>query len=515
MPTRNLEWGRNPATGKLQSGAAFPESLKFPAGYFEPSVMPMTVVRPATNSETIGFYSADHYGYVGRESQIRICIQGGAYPYAPVAELLPSGATLGTDPNSADYMLVKFTPASNATYSFRVRVFDQEGNSVVRAWSMVVNTAWCVFVSPSGNDTTGTGTKALPWATVTKAITEVQGSGGKAVILEDGTYNDVQGGLNTNALLAWNQRGATIDCVTSSSLTSAVFYINYKHTLIQGIIFKNPPITSANPRWFSTDTLCDSTYQDNCRFEINNRQGTDNGDNVSCFMLGQAGSNRKYVAQTRCEFDGFRQAGGNGWSAIDTFGTSWFVVEDNVFTNQYSPNSSAGVIWVKGAGSINGDVRRNSFDSTFAGLVIDIYIAAVADNASGNIDVSYNLLNGTGGIGFLRSSQSYIRLPVWSRRNTTRQAGVYLYNWGFAATVNSSADVIVTTYTTTDAWKVFRSDPTAPPYQKPLTSTTNITYSVTNYECQQSSGVIDSNGLLTGTYRTNYLGRRGHEIYNP
>lgn len=505
---------RNPISGKLQSGAELPTSLQFPSGYFEPAVMPMVVVRPATNLETVGFYSADHYGYVGRESQIRICIQGGAYPYAPVAELLPSGATLGADPNSSDYMLVKFTPASNATYSFRVRVFDQEGNSVVRSWSMVVSAAWCVFVSPTGNDTTGTGTKASPWLTVTKAITTVQGSGGKAVILEDGTYVDVQGGLNTNALLAWNQRGASIDCTTSISTNSIVFYINYKHTLIQGVVFKNPPITSESPRWFSTDTLCDSTYQDNCRFEINGRQGTGNTDNVSCFFLGQAGSNRKYLAQTRCEFDGFKSVG-NGWSSIDTFGTSWFVVEGNSYTNQVSGNTSAGVIWIKGAGSINGDVRRNTFDSTFTGLVIDVYIAAVADNASGNIDVSYNLLNGTGGISFLRADQSYIRLPVWSRRNTTRQGGVYLFNWGFAATVNSASDVIQSTYTTTDAWKVYRKYPNTPPYEKPLTSTTNITYSVTNYECQQDSGVIDSAGLLTGSYRTNYLGRRGHEIYKP
>lgn len=232
-------------------------------------------------------------------------------------------------------------------------------------------------------------------------------------------------------------------------------------------------------------------------------------------MLGQAGSNRKYISQTRCEFDGFRQAGANGWSAIDTFGTSWFVVEGNSFTNQFSGTTSSGVIWVKGAGSIYGDIRRNTFDASFTAYVIDIYIAAVADSASGNIDVSYNLINGSGGISFLRASQSYIRLPVWSRRNTVRQSGVYLFNWGYAATVNSASDVIQSTYTTTDAWKVYRKDTNAPPYEKPLTSTTNITYSVTNYECQQNSGVIDSNGLLTGLYRTNYLGRRGHEIYKP
>ena len=509
-----VSMNRNPISGKLQSGGAFPSSLQFPAGYFEPAVMPMVVVRPATNFETVGFYSADHYGYVGRESQIKVCVQGGAYPYAPVAELLPSGATIGTDPNSADYMLVKFTPVSTGTYSFRVRVYGQDGNSVVRAWSMVVSSAWCVFVSTTGNDTTGDGTKALPWATVTKAITAVQGSGGKAVILENGTYTDVQGGLNTNALLAWNQRGANIDCTTSSSTNSVVFYINYKHTLIQGIVFKNPPITSESPRWFSTDTLCDSTYQDNCRFEINGRQGTGNTDNVSCFFLGQAGSNRKYIAQTRSEFDGFKSVG-NGWSSIDTFGTSWAVVEGNSYTNQVSPNTSAGVIWIKGAGSINIDVRRNTFDETFSGYVIDIYIAAVADSASGNIDVSYNLFKGGGGISILRASQSYIRLPVWTRRNTVGQSGIYLFNWGFAATVNSASDVIQSTITTTDAWKVYRKDTTAPPYEKPLTSTTNITYSVTNYECQQDSGVIDSSGLLTGSYRTNYLGRRGHEIYRP
>ncbi|EEF25751.1 conserved hypothetical protein [Ricinus communis] len=34
----------------------------------------------------------------------------------------------------------------------------------------------------------------------------------------------------------------------------------------------------------------------------------------------------------------------------------------------------------------------------------------------------------------------------------------------------------------------------------------------TGTECQKASGVVDANYLLTGAYRTNYLGQRGAEI---
>lgn len=39
------------------------------------------------------------------------------------------------------------------------------------------------------------------------------------------------------------------------------------------------------------------------------------------------------------------------------------------------------------------------------------------------------------------------------------------------------------------------------------------TSNITGAECQGTSGIVDlATGLLTGTFRTQYLGQRGHEI---
>lgn len=517
-----VSMNRNQVTGKLQSGAAFPESLKFPAGYFEPAVMPMVVVRPTTNSDAIGTYSCDHNGYVGRETQIRITIQGGAYPYAPILESAPSGATLGADVFSSDYMVLKYTPASLGLYDFRVKVFDQEGTSVTISWTLNVNTGWCVFVSPTGNDITGDGSRGSPYATITKAWSVT--TGGKALILEDGTYTDLNGSKSLitseiNSLLAFNQKQVVIDCASWSNTSSArVFNGNSSNMLAQGIIFRNPPNVADNPRWFSFNSICNNLYQDNCEFQNNHRLGSGaNGDNPSCFFLGGSGSSQRIrIAQTRCVFDALDQAG-NGWSAIDTYAVKHVVIEDNVLTNQGTTNTGDGVIWLKGAYVSYVDVRNNNFVGTWNSGLIEVRLGAAENSTSGMIDISYNQIKAgstIGGIWIGKASQDFIRLPAWSRRNTVIDGGIMVFARSWSTTFNSSSDILQTSITTSDPFKVCVRDSNLGQFRE-MSFMPELTYSVTNYECHQASGVVDINRRLIGTYRTNYLGKRGHTLYNP
>lgn len=509
--------------GTSKSGnALLPASLQYPAGYFAPSVMPFELIRPAPASTVVGFYSPDYYGYVGRETQIRITAQGGAYPYAAVIVDAPAGATISNNPMDKDnYLVLKFTPTANGTYNIVVRLHDMEGKLITIRQTFTVSTDWCVFSDPSGSDTTGTGTFANPWKTIQFARNNT--TGGKALILKNGTYTDTLLGVSlssasVNSILAWQNGQAVIDMAANVETTPGVlFYINSSHTLMQGITVRNPQNAVQNPRIFSGDSATNYVYQDACTFEINGRSGTLNSDNISCFFLGS--TNRHHVAQTRCTFSGFVGLA-NGWSAFDWYGTRYFSVECNTLKDQSSPNSSgAGMLWPKGVGCRDGDIKNNVFTTLHSGSLIDVYLgnSGDADNVTGNIDVSFNLIRASdnAGIWIARASQNGARLPVWSRRNTLIGGCVMVFRRSFAVTLNSNSDVIQSSILSTDPFKVvLRDSNDALGIYRPLSDMATLTASVTNYECQASSGVVDSNGILIGAYAS-YRGTRGHEMFKP
>ncbi|MBK8187609.1 MAG: hypothetical protein IPK77_10470 [Cellvibrio sp.] len=84
-------------------------SWQLAAGYFAPAVMPLTLVRPAAAANVVGFYCADYYGYVGRQAEVRITLQGGAWPYIFEIVSAPAGAALSNDPSDKqNYGVLKF-----------------------------------------------------------------------------------------------------------------------------------------------------------------------------------------------------------------------------------------------------------------------------------------------------------------------------------------------------------------------------------------------------------------------
>lgn len=505
---------RNPDNRVDSAYVPMPSELAYAVGHYTSQVMPMTVVRPAANST--GYYDLDFYGYAGRESHIPICAQGGAFPHSVVIDEAPAGATISNVPWDDDYLVLKFTPTANGSYQIRLRLYDAVGQLKVINYTYTVSETPFVFVSTTGNDTSGIGTKASPWATRSKAFATA--TGGKILILEDGTYTETTLGLSftnstINSIASWSPRGATIDLIgVSSTGTGVMIVTNTSHCHIQGIIHNNPPTTVANPRWYSCDNSSSYMYMDNCEFNNDGRVGTSNGDNISCWLLGgDTVTDRRYVAQTRCEFTGFAGVA-NGWSSIDTYGTSYLVIRSNKFSDQRSITTTAGLLWIKGSNNKNIDIKLNDFETPFGGGFIDLYMGNIvgANNASGNIDISFNLIRafGVAGIWIARADQSGNRLPVWSRRNTIIGGSIIIFDKTFSVTVTSDSDVVECVESTTDPFKVFVRKDGA--YQ-PLSIMPSLTATVTNYECHQGTGMVDANGILTGSYAI-YRGTRGHEI---
>jgi hypothetical protein len=514
----------NPAIGLLDPlYVAIPSNLAYAEGFYVSKVMPFELVRPAPANAVIGFYSPDYYGYVGRQTEIRITAQGGRYPYNAVIDQAPAGATISNDPtDKQNYLVLRFTPTQNGTEPINIRLYDATGAEMKRIqYTFTTSTDWCVFADPvAGVDAPASGAFSTPFKSIHYARNNT--TGGKALILKNGTYTDTQLGItldtaSINSVLAWSRRQAIIDLASNVQVSPDIlFYINNSNMLAQGLVIRNPQNAGQNPRLFSGTRATHYVYQDDISFEINGRSGTLNNDNISCFFMGSL--ERHHLAQTRCEFSGFVGAG-NGWSAFDWYSVTYGKFECNTMRNQISSTESAGIAWVKGVGNKNIDIHNNTFETAMGGSLIDVFMANDGtDNKTGNVDVAFNLIRCTGlaGIVIARSSQAGIRLPVWTRRNTLVGGAIYVMTFGsgaqYPATVSSESDVIQSTISSTDPHKVIvvNNNDSLGVY-RPLSYRQNLTSSVTNYECHSNSGVVDSAGFLTGSY-AQYRGRRGHEI---
>jgi len=92
------------------------------------------------------------------------------------------------------------TPTATGTVTVDVAAgvsTDAAGNANTAAVQFSIRYfSTIVYVRKTGNDTTGDGSTGTPWLTVQKAIASVAIGGGGAIIVGDGTYNEVTGANN-------------------------------------------------------------------------------------------------------------------------------------------------------------------------------------------------------------------------------------------------------------------------------------------------------------------------------
>lgn len=508
---------------KLASGqrSAFNSSDLYPAANFVSQRMPMHVVRPRPNSEA-STYDYDHNGYVGIPKEIRVCIQGGSYPFMFTIVKGPALATINNNPNDRDYGVFKYTPSALGNDEIIINAVDQSGTSRIINWTINVNVDWVRFVSPTGSNAAA-GTEVAPWQTLTYAM--AQSIGGRALCLMDGTYTDLNGSCNliatgVNTMFARNKHMAIVDCATwSNTGNTVVFWGNSNNAGIYGIQFHNPPNVVANPRWFHFSNNCSGSWQDSCKFFINGRLGTDNTDNISCFFLSDLGSSawRLNISQTRCDFDGFAGAP-NGWSTLDTYTTRYLCIEKNLYSNQVSTTTGAGYVWIKASDNRYVSIRQNEFTTAHAGALIDVQISnRLGDDRCGYVEVCYNVVrtvSDSAGIEIMRGTGAGRRLPCWSYRNTVL-GHIRVYKRSDQPLVfESIGDVLISSINAGQPFNVVGYDSTSGTPVIPVNQLTNTTVTVSNYECHlpSNAGAVDSACRFTGSYKTNWEGKRGHWI---
>jgi hypothetical protein len=530
--------GETITNNSSQSGS---EDWQLPAGNFVSAKMVLTdarVVHPRPDSETSS--TAFHRNaYPNMQYEIPIGIQGGAYPYYFEIITAPSGTTLGSTIFEADYGILKWTPTvAGGPHTFQIRVTDQDLAEVTITWTVTVSTSWLIFVSTSGNDTTGSGTLASPYATISKAVSVA--TGGKGICIRSGSYS---AGTNQNVFSSTTFRsifgypGETVNVscasIANSGNSGAFYWSTGGDYWASNMRVHNSSTLQTNSRFFTSQTnAVNRCYQYDIHFDTG-ASGTTGNDNCACMFIGSSTGGSTYAMQSHCKFERLPPtAGVNGYAAFDIYGVQYFLHEENTYD---VPSSSADeVLWIKGAHNYDQTIRRNRFSEPWAGYLFYMNLGVSSGGAPQRIEVCYNkILSSTNasitsgsvpyatfrvGVNQNGGDSSTTRGPVWLYRNTL-QGCVIIHEYPssqYPLNFSSESDTIVDNVKAPG--KNYRiigrnGDGTSilDPAGRPL-----VTFSATNIETHATvaTGVLDGSYNLTGSYRTNYLGTRGHAISN-
>jgi hypothetical protein len=192
MPTRNLTWGRDPVSNKLDakiySGSRTGWGLD--AGHYQ-GYIDSVAVHPRPDSET-SQYARHRINAVGQRYRIPVVVGHGAWPFRYELLTAPAGATIGQtltlSGNSlvagADYGVVEWSNPTAGTHSFTVLVVDQNGVKTILTWTLVVSDSNWVYLDPAAG-TNGTGTLASPFNT----IASLNGLTNKGVLIRAGSVD--------------------------------------------------------------------------------------------------------------------------------------------------------------------------------------------------------------------------------------------------------------------------------------------------------------------------------------
>jgi hypothetical protein len=133
-----------------------------------PSIYPLEIIQPRAS---LGTYDRHYSAYPGLNYEVNVGPIGGAWPYIYSLTTAPSGMII----NSTTGRITWANPTTvGSPHSITAKVRDMEGTEVSVSWTLTVATTGFLFIdSVNGNDSTGTGTFANPYRTITKFWVDV------------------------------------------------------------------------------------------------------------------------------------------------------------------------------------------------------------------------------------------------------------------------------------------------------------------------------------------------------
>ncbi|MDX1560677.1 MAG: hypothetical protein R3193_17355 [Marinobacter sp.] len=498
------------ARGSSGGGGLPSGDFALATGHFLPAKVPPLIIHPRPSNE-LTTNSRASYAYPGIQYRLPIGVMGGAYPFkyeitarsgtADVANAAIGGTLVISGDElipANDYGVIEWTPAAGddgKTYSFDVRVTDQEGSTDTVTINGVVDSSKFVFLDPAA---TGGGT-----GTINSPFTWAETFGTDEGVINPGKFVYFREGVHTFAGHAASSNNISI----TGAADKPVVFLGYPG--------ETPEIDfSAEAGHFNIFNVDD--------FYIENLECRDNNalDSVGSFFRMFSGGDRHTIFNNTWKNQTPAQSSSNNpaclyWS--DTNGSYTYVSKNRLagkiqaFTQLYARDdfvieqtstnnvtveeadgSNAGIIYVKKSCQ-RGSIRDNNLTE----IVFTANQAACAIATSyfqSKIEFCYNKFanpnesrNGVGALIFVDG--------VDGAPNTYEDIWVYRNNLDGA--LGSTADPI-----TRFVWESNVQDVAAVPAGA-TTSTNNL---------ENEAGAFDATSSLTGSVRSTYLGTRGAEI---
>jgi len=311
MPTRNLEWGRDPVSGKLDWSFIPTDSsnLYRTAATYTPTDTGFPMVATshlmASGADAYHKWASTKFKY-----QSRLCWFGGQAPFRITMIDSPSSAYIGSGGKTqsmtrsldatvplvynhilpTDWAVVSWSPSISdigTSGFFKILVEDNKGEKLVFRFSVKVDDSKFVFVDGvSGNDSNN-GTWDLPKLTFDNArqqtgkIAAYKTAANYPVV--DGDAGDLSGFVKSHiGLVDGVEFNTSAEQFGASSAASDLAYIN--------ITFNGSVAANANCRVMNYGNKTDRSIWWKCKFK-NVVVGTNGGDNPACMFFGnQAGA---------------------------------------------------------------------------------------------------------------------------------------------------------------------------------------------------------------------------------
>ena len=278
--------------------------------------------------------------------------RGGAWPFKYELIEAPSGAAIGSLYGDNNYGVVTWTPPSSGTHTFKVRITDQELNTIDATWQTTVDANKFIFIQDGwAGEKTGTIDKPLEdlsdWYkgdqnddTYHNKIVVIRG-GAYTMIGSSASNNNVRldASSKTQSIIGFPDETPVVNCSNAKIFGDSG---GSNDLFIAGIRFEHSrqDVNNAHFFWMVGD-VNRATWWNNYFYD--HGPGAVGNDNTTAVFISNTDKPKQNVLYKHNTHDEFRNSGGNG-SYIDIYGTSYVLIEENTAKNSTTDNG----FWMKG-----------------------------------------------------------------------------------------------------------------------------------------------------------------------
>ena len=469
------------------------QDWQLPVGHFVASKVPLSILQPFAGLDTRNrFYKA----YPGVEYRVKAAVRGGAFPYFYELTTAPAGMLI--DPVSGEIVWPE-PPESGLPYDVVLQVTDQELTTVTVNWTIQVTTDGFIFVDALNGNDNNDGSFANPYRTLNGWYKNNKSDGTHRddfVYYMDGTYRTrdvpIEDGIRMACAdankpmvqMAYPGHTPVIDVLNSHW----IYYQGSNNVYFQGFVWEN--IDQPNPSRMKQNALVIESTGDHVTIFRNTFEGGISrnltGANPGMVFATNGNEGRNW-AITNNRFNNVL-----GYSAVLAYDLENGLIAENIIDGM-----SGGDAWGLYIKISNKELtlRQNSAIGSVSKPLIRLD-GYTTEERQRDIEVCYNNGSGSERVLYIGNNPSGAG-RIWSYRNTWRGGFIMIRDQGGDdGPFYFERDAIQHNGAHADG--IFRNNSTAPVVQDDLVVGT--------------SGVVDSNGGLAGSSRTNFLGTHGHEI---